>query len=90
LYFILFYEVIEDYLNEREAFRSVHLQLAQEAKERGELILAGALSEPTDGAILIFSGTDSSVAEDFAKKDPYVKNGLVTRWYVRKWNAVIS
>jgi len=37
-----------------------------------------------------FRGDDKSVAEDFAKADPYVANGLVTRWYVREWTTVIG
>jgi uncharacterized protein YciI len=30
------------------------------------------------------------VAEDFARADPYVRNGLVTRWRVREWSVVIG
>ena len=42
MYFLLFYEVVDDYIERRRAFREEHLGLAQEAKERGELVLAGA------------------------------------------------
>jgi uncharacterized protein len=38
----------------------------------------------------VFQGDDPSVAERFAKNDPYVKNGLVTRWRVRPWTVVIG
>jgi uncharacterized protein YciI len=30
------------------------------------------------------------VAEEFAKNDPYVKNGLITRWWVREWTVVLG
>ena len=53
-----------------------------------ELLLGGALEGPTDGAMLLFSGDSPAVAENFARADPYVKNGLVTRWRVRPWTTV--
>jgi uncharacterized protein YciI len=30
------------------------------------------------------------VAEEFARDDPYVVNGLVVRWTVREWTIVIG
>ena len=89
-YFVLLYDVVDDYMERRGEFRQVHLGLAQEAYDRGELVMAGALAEPPDGAILVFKGDDPSVAERFAENDPYVKNGLVTTWRVRPWTVVIG
>lgn len=56
---------------------------------RGDLVLAGALADPVDGAVLVFRGASAQVADAFAKADPYVTNGLVTRWRVRAWTTVI-
>lgn len=89
-YFALFYHVVDDYLSRRAAFRGEHLRLAREAHRRGELILAGALAEPADGALLIFRAADRSTAETFARNDPYVTGGLVKRWEVRPWTVVIG
>lgn len=89
-HFILFYETAPDYLERRPAFRAEHLELAKKASARGELVLAGAFADPPDGAVLVFKGADRSVAEDFAHADPYVKNGLVTRWRVREWTTVVG
>ena len=89
-YYILFYELMDNYLQDRGQYRAEHLGLAKEAAEKGELVLGGALDTPSDGAILIFRGNDENVAENFAEKDPYVKNGLIKEWKVRKWNAVIG
>ena len=89
-HFLLFYEVSDDYLERRPQFRAEHLKLAWEAQERGEILIAGALADPPDGAVLMFKGEDSSVAERFAQSDPYVANGLVSRWYVREWTTVIG
>jgi len=89
-YFALFYYVVDDYVARRAQFRDDHLRLADAAHRRGELVLAGALTDPTDGALLVFRAPDRSVAESFARNDPYVLNGLVTRWEVRSWTVVVG
>lgn len=90
MHYILFYDVVEDFVSKRTEFRSLHLEHARRAHERGELVLAGALAEPADGAVLIFRGPSAETAENFARKDPYVANGLVTSWRIRKWSTVIG
>jgi uncharacterized protein YciI len=89
-YFALFYEVVDDFVTLRTPFRQKHLQLVEEAHARSELVLAGALSEPADRALLVFQCADRAVPETFARLDPYVVNGLVRKWEVRLWNAVIG
>lgn len=86
-YFALLYEVVDDFIAQRSAYRDEHLRIVANAHQRGELLLAGALSDPV-GALLVFRAADSSVAEDFARNDPYVINGLVTSWQVRPWAVV--
>ena len=90
MHYLLFYDVAEDYLERRATFRAAHLALARQAIERGELVLAGALAKPVDGAVLLFRGSLPAVAEQFAAADPYVANGLVSRWYVREWTTVVG
>ena len=87
---ILFYDLVDDYESRRTLFREEHLTLARESYARGEIVLAGALSDPADSAVLVFRGDCPDVAVAFAKADPYVKNGLVTAWWVRTWNTVIG
>ena len=89
-YYVLEYDVVDDYVNRRGAFRAEHLRILGESHRRGEILLAGALGDPPDGALLIFRASTSSVAEDFARRDPYVTNGLISRWRVRPWNVVIG
>ncbi len=89
-YYLLEYALIDDYLARRTAFREKHLALANEAHHRGNLILAGALAEPPDRAVLIWRASDRSVIERFIDDDPYVHQGLVTSWTIRSWNVVIG
>lgn len=90
MYYILFYKTIDNYVEKRAAYRDEHLKLATAAAENGSLVMAGALADPPDGAVLIFKGDSPEVAEDFAKNDPYVKNGLITAWHVRPWAVVVG
>ncbi len=88
MHYILFYEVTADYITRRAPLREQHLGLIRQAYDRGELVMAGALTDPPDGAVLVFRSAEP--AEAFAKADPYVINGLVTSWRVRKWATVIG
>lgn len=90
MYYLLFYDVVSDYLQRRAAFRDEHLQLARDAHARGELLLAGAFTEPADGAALVFRVDDPAVIEQFVERDPYVRNGVVTKWRIRPWTVVVG
>jgi hypothetical protein len=43
---------------------------AWKANAQGELVLAGTLADPVDGAVLLFKGDSPEVAENFARNDP--------------------
>ena len=88
-YFALTYEVVDGFTDKRAPYRPAHLEMARDAAARGELVMAGALTDP-DGALLVFRAADTAAVETFARTDPYVTGGLVTRWSVRPWNVVIG
>jgi uncharacterized protein len=87
-HFVLTYDLSPDYLARRGAFRTEHLAQAWAAADAGTLLLGGAVGDPPDEALLIF--TDAAAAEAFARADCYVTNGLVTGWRVRPWATVIG
>jgi len=90
MHYLLIYDVSPDYLERRGDYRADHLKLGWAAAGRGELLLGGALADPIDGAVLLFDADSPAVAEAFAKADPYVRSGLVTRWRVRPWTTVVG
>ena len=90
MHWILRYELVDDYLERRAPLRDEHLGLARAAHERGELVMAGALAEPPDQALLVFRGDTAAAAEAFAAADPYVAAGLVRAWEVRHWTVVVG
>lgn len=89
-YFAMIYDLVDDYITRRAAFREEHLKMAADAQARGELVMGGAFADPPDKALMIFRANDANVAESFARSDPYVTKGLVKRWEVRPWTVVIG
>ena len=89
-YFLLEYVLADDYLERRTPLRAEHLGLAQAAFTRGDLVLAGALQEPTDRAVLVWSVSDSAPIEAFVAADPYAREGLVASWTIRPWTVVVG
>lgn len=90
VWWILFYDLVDDYIERRAPLRDDHLALARAAHEAGDLVLAGALGDPADGAVLVWRGDSPAAAETFAAADPYVREGLVTSWRVRPWTVVVG
>ena len=90
MYHLLLYDLVDDYLERRPAFREEHLRLLRDAHARGEILMAGALADPCDMGILVFQGEGPEAARRFAEADPYVRGGLVTRWRVRPWTVVVG
>jgi uncharacterized protein YciI len=90
MHYLLIYEVAQDYLERRAEFRAAHLALGWQAAERGELVLGGAVGDPVEGAILLFRCDSPAIPEAFARKDPYVLNGLVAKWRVCPWSTVVG
>jgi uncharacterized protein len=89
-YFALMYDVVDGFIDKRMPHRAAHLQMVRAAQARGDIVMAGALGDPPDGALLVFRADSAELVERFAEADPYVTSGLVTRWRVRPWTVVIG
>ena len=89
-HFALMYSVVDGFLEKRMPFRDAHLALVRAAHAHGELVMAGALGDPIDGALLVFRAESAALAERFARADPYVTSGIVAGWNVRPWNVVVG
>ena len=90
MHLALIYKLVDDYLDRRPPLRDEHLALARAAHERGDLALAGAFNDPADRALLVWSTEDEDVVRRFVEADPYVRDGLVKSWEIRRWNVVIG
>jgi uncharacterized protein YciI len=87
-HFLLMYDLAGDYLERRPTFRDAHLALAWGAADAGRLLLAGAVGDPVESALLLF--TEADAARAFAEADPYVREGIVRSWRVVPWATVVG
>jgi uncharacterized protein YciI len=85
-YYLLIYEVPENYAEARAAYRMEHLELARRFEATG-LLLGGAVGDPIEQAVLLFRSPGPEVAQEFASLDPYVRHGVVRAWKVVRWNV---
>jgi uncharacterized protein YciI len=90
MHWLLTYDYVDDIATRRAPFREAHLGLVRALQDRGALLMAGAVGEPIEGALLVFTADDQAVVEEFVAQDPYVEEGLVTAWQVRPWNVVVG
>jgi len=87
---VLFYDYVEDVLERRGPYRSEHLALAQQWKDDGRLVSAGALGSPPSGGMFVFAVDDPAQIDAYVAADPYVANGIVTGQRVVPWTVVVS
>lgn len=88
IYHVLQYTYVPDILERRDPYRAEHLQGAKDMAAERKIVMAGALTDPVDGAIFVFRNVGRDEIEAFVKKDPYVVNGLVPEYHIRPYMVV--
>jgi uncharacterized protein len=59
------------------------------AGEDVTLLMVGTFGDPQrEGSMAVFTSHDA--AERFATGDPFVLQGVVSRWSIREWNEALS
>jgi uncharacterized protein len=84
----LFYSYVPDILEKRDPYRAKHLEAANKMAEQSKLVMAGALTDPVDGAVFIFRNVNLGEIEAYVAADPYVQNNLVTKHEIRPYMVV--
>ena len=57
--------------------------------DSGELLEIGPFGDPqSQGSMAVFNSREA--AEQFAKDDPFVLNGVVSSWELREWDEVLD
>jgi uncharacterized protein len=82
---VSFYEMAPDAVLKIMTYYPAHRERLEEFHARGDLIAAGPLGNPPEGAMGIFMTRES--AEEFIEGDPFVVNGLISKWRLVEWNA---
>ena len=87
--YVVLYESSDNVHEKAPAHFPAHSERIQEFRSRGTLLMVGAFGDPqAEGSMAIFTSRDD--AEEFATGDPFVLNGVVSRWEVREWNEVLA
>lgn len=85
---ILQYDYVADVVEKRKPFRDAHLAFIGKYVQQGNVIMGGAYGNPPTGALILFRNLSADEVEQFAKQDPYVVNGIVTKHSVQPYMAV--
>jgi hypothetical protein len=86
--YVLFYESADDVLTKAPAHFPAHKVRLDDFHARGALLMVGTFANPQEeGSMSIF--TSREAAEEFAEGDPFVLNGVVSRWHIREWNETL-
>ena len=87
--YLMSYQSVEDFLPLALKHGAAHRERLRLFHSRGTLLMAGPLDEPMNGdAIGLF--TTGQAAEEFVAGDPFVVNGVVARWTIRRWTDFLS
>ncbi len=89
-HFVLFYDYPADFRERRAPHRAMHIAHANASVARDELQLGGAFADDPPMGMLLFKAESAGVAEEFARADPYVINGVVLSWRVREWVTAVG
>jgi uncharacterized protein YciI len=82
--FVLFYESADDLHEKAPVHMPAHSARGQEFHDRGVLVAYGPFGNPqAEGSMAVFTTRDA--AEEFARGDPFVLNGVVRNWEIREW-----
>lgn len=88
--YLLEFHFVANMIERRVPHRAAHLAYANDFVKRNILIAGGALLPEAERGVLLFKAENPKVVEDYAKGDPYVTEGLVTKYTVKEWAVAVG
>jgi uncharacterized protein YciI len=90
VYYVVFFETFYDSFEEARSKApdviAAHLARSKELHAGGTLLMAGAfLNNQEEKLATMGICTTRETAEEYARGDPFVLNGMVSKWYIREW-----
>ena len=85
--YVVYYESAPDFMAKVPANIDAHRALWRTFHADGRLLMVGPYTDGA-GALAVFSSR--AAADEFVKVDPFVKNGVVSRWTIHEWNEVLA
>ena len=82
---------IEEVKTKEPEVITAHIARSNELHKKGKLLMAGAFrsnpDEPVSTMGVFYSRED---AEEYAKGDPFVLNGMVNEWRIKEWSNILK
>ena len=87
--YVLFYDSADDVASKAPQHFPAHRARLEEFHTRGDLLQVGTFANPQrDGSMAVFRTREA--AEEFAREDPFVVNGVVRDWRILDWNEILG
>jgi uncharacterized protein YciI len=86
--YVLIYESAEGVREKAPPHVRAHGARIKEFHARGTLLMIGVFEDPEEGAMGVFSAREA--AEEFARGDAFVLNGVVHDWRVLAWEESLA
>jgi uncharacterized protein YciI len=74
----------------RKPYREAHLAYNRDLKIRGKVVMAGALQDPLDSAVIVYKAEGPGEVIAHLSHDPYAQNGIWQEIRVREWALAIE
>ena len=84
---MLIYDSADDVAQTAPVHFAAHRARWKDFQADGTLLLIGPYSDQS-GALAVF--TTRAAAEEFARSDPFVLNGVVRAWSVKEWAEALG
>ncbi|CAF0818828.1 unnamed protein product [Rotaria sp. Silwood1] len=88
--YMLQYDYVADAFEKRKPYREAHLAHMGKQVEKGNVVLGGAYGHPPIGGLIILRNLSLNDIEQLAQQDPYVTNGIVTKYTIQPYMAVVG
>jgi uncharacterized protein YciI len=86
VFFETFYDSLEDAVSKVPDVIAAHQARSNESHARGTLLMSGAFLNHREEKLRTMAiCTTREAAEEYARGDPFLLNGMVSKWYVREW-----
>ena len=85
--YVLIYDSADDVAQTAPVHFAAHRARWKDFQADGTLLLIGPYSDQS-GALAVF--TTRAAAEEFARSDPFVLNGVVRAWSVKEWAEALD
>jgi uncharacterized protein len=86
VFFETSYDSFEEALSKAPDVIAAHRARSNEFHADGTVLMAGAfLNNPEEPLGTMAICITREAAEEYARGDPFVLNGMVSKWYIREW-----